>query len=134
MIVQYGIYRYGVAQYSTTLVRPVLCNHLETKVCWNDHSWGACLAQCAIIHICADNCAGACVQYQTWSLAQMADLVRVQVLMPRTEADRFDIYCREKGYKKSPLIARLVREYLSKETSNPQPDLFNRDQRESEEL
>ena len=64
----------------------------------------------------------------------MADLVRVQVLMPRPEADRFDAYCREKGFKKSPLIARLVREYLNKETFNPQPDLFNRDQRESEGL
>ena len=49
-------------------------------------------------------------------------------------ADRFDSYCREKGYKKSPLIARLVREYLNRETSNPQPDLFDGDQRESEGL
>lgn len=63
----------------------------------------------------------------------MADLVRVQVLMPRPEADRFDTYCREKGYKKSPLIARLVREYLAKETFNPQRDLFIGDQQESQE-
>ncbi len=63
----------------------------------------------------------------------MADLVRVQVLMPRPEADRFNTYCREKGYKKSPLIARLVREYLDRETFNPQPDLFTRDQQESQE-
>ena len=62
----------------------------------------------------------------------MSDLVRVQVLMPRPEADRFDTYCREKGYKKSPLIARLVREFLDRETFNPQPDLFSREQRESE--
>ena len=64
----------------------------------------------------------------------MADLVRVQVLMPKAEADRFEFYCREKGYKKSPLIARLVREYLDGETFNSQSDRFNRDQRESEEL
>ena len=62
----------------------------------------------------------------------MSDLVRVQVLMPRPEADRFDTYCREKGYKKSPLIARLVREFLDRETFNLQPDLFSREQRESE--
>ena len=62
----------------------------------------------------------------------MADLVRVQVLMPRQEADRFDTYCRKKGFKKSPLIARLVREYLDRETFNRQPDLFRREQRESE--
>ena len=64
----------------------------------------------------------------------MADLVRVQVLVPRPEADRFDTYCREKGFKKSPLIARLVREYLDRETCNPQRDMFLREQRESEEL
>ena len=62
----------------------------------------------------------------------MADLVRVQVLMPRPEADRFSTYCRDKGYKKSPLIARLVREYLNKEDYNPQPELFNRNQQRSE--
>ena len=44
---------------------------------------------------------------------------------------RFEAYCREKGYKKSPLIARLVLEYLDREGFNPQPDLFNRDQGES---
>ena len=64
----------------------------------------------------------------------MAELVRVQVLMPRAEADRFDSYCREKGYKKSPLIARLVREHLNRETFDPQPNLFNRDQWGSEGL
>ena len=64
----------------------------------------------------------------------MADLVRVQVLIPKAEADRFGAYCRKKGYKKSPLIVRLVREYLEREGFNPQPDLFNREQRESKEL
>lgn len=64
----------------------------------------------------------------------MADLVRVQVLMPKAEAERFDAWCREKGYKKSPLIARLVREYLDNEGYNPQPDLFGREQRGTKEL
>lgn len=64
----------------------------------------------------------------------MADPVRIQVLMPKAEAERFEAYCREKGYKKSPLIARLVREYLDSEGFNPQPDLFNREQPESKEL
>ena len=69
-----------------------------------------------------------------WRLAQMADPVRIQVLMPKAEAERFDAYCHEKGYKKSPLIARLVREYLDSEGFNPQRDLFNREQWESKEL
>lgn len=64
----------------------------------------------------------------------MADPVRIQVLMPKAEAERFEAYCREKGYKKSPLIARLVREYLDSEGFNPQPDLFNRDEGESNAL
>jgi len=64
----------------------------------------------------------------------MADPVRIQVLMPKAEAERFEAYCREKGYKKSPLIARLVREYLDREGFKPQPDLFNRDEGESNAL
>ena len=48
----------------------------------------------------------------------MADLVRVQVLFPQEEAERFNAYCREKGFKKSPLIARLVREHLNREAFN----------------
>ena len=59
----------------------------------------------------------------------MADLIRIQVLIPKAEADRFNAYCRKKGYKKSPLIARLVREHLDRETFNPQPDLLNREGR-----
>jgi len=64
----------------------------------------------------------------------MADPVRIQVLMRKAEAERFEAYCREKGYKKSPLIARLVREFLDSEGFDPQPDLFNRNQREPNEL
>jgi len=62
----------------------------------------------------------------------MTEVVRVQVLMPKPEADRFATYCREMGYKKSPLIARLVREHLERETFNPQPTLFDLDQQGSE--
>jgi len=53
--------------------------------------------------------------------------VRVQVLMPREEAERFDEYCREKGFKKSPLIVRLVRDHLNRESYRTQRDLFNGD-------
>jgi hypothetical protein len=54
----------------------------------------------------------------------MADQVRVQVLMPQDEADRFADYCRDKGFKKSTLIARLVREHMDHEGYRPQRDLF----------
>lgn len=54
----------------------------------------------------------------------MTDTVRVQVLMPREEADRFEGYCRQRGFKKSTLIARLIREHLAEEHYVEQKDLF----------
>jgi hypothetical protein len=56
----------------------------------------------------------------------MSRATRVQVILPEQEATRFDAYCREKGFKKSTLIARLVREYLEKEGFQHQQDLFPR--------
>jgi len=54
----------------------------------------------------------------------MTDHVRIQVLMPRDEADRFEGYCRERGFKKSTLIVRLVRDHLEQEKFKPQHELF----------
>jgi hypothetical protein len=44
-------------------------------------------------------------------------LVKISVLLASTEARRFGTYCKQKGYKKSSLIARLVREHLDEEHS-----------------
>jgi hypothetical protein len=55
----------------------------------------------------------------------MSDMVRTQVLMSPEEAERFESYCRERGFKKSTLIARLVREHLSEERFRPQQELFS---------
>jgi hypothetical protein len=44
--------------------------------------------------------------------------------MSREEAERFENYCRELGFKKSTLIARLIREHLSEERFRPQHELF----------
>lgn len=55
---------------------------------------------------------------------KMADSVRVQVLLPPDQAERFDGYCRELGFKKSTLIARLIREHLDQEHFKPQHELF----------
>ena len=54
----------------------------------------------------------------------MAEAVRVQVLMSPEEAERFERYCQEQGYKKSTLIARLVRDHLDREHFRPQRELF----------
>ena len=40
---------------------------------------------------------------------------KITVLLPPDEFQRFDQYCRERGYKKSTLIARLLRQYLDME-------------------
>lgn len=56
----------------------------------------------------------------------MSDLVRVQVLISPEEAKRFDRYCQERGFKKSTLIARLIREHLNAQQYWPQKDLFER--------
>lgn len=54
----------------------------------------------------------------------MAQTAKISVLLDRAEADRFDAYCKEKGFKKSPLIARLIREHLQKEGYARQGNLF----------
>ena len=59
----------------------------------------------------------------------MGEAVRVQVLMSSTEAERFNAYCREMAYKKSPLIARLVREHLDREGFRTRHDLTANDRR-----
>lgn len=40
---------------------------------------------------------------------------RISVLLPPDVFRRFNAYCVEQGYKKSPLIARLIREHLQGE-------------------
>lgn len=55
----------------------------------------------------------------------MTGPARIQVLMPPEDADRFEEYCRERGFKKSTLIVRLVREHLEHENFKPQHELFN---------
>lgn len=46
---------------------------------------------------------------------QMVDTVKVTVLLSEDEFARLDSYCKSRGYKKSGLIARLVREHMDRE-------------------
>jgi hypothetical protein len=41
--------------------------------------------------------------------------LKVTVLLSAEEFERLDNYCRDRGYKKSTLIARLLRQYLDME-------------------
>jgi len=55
---------------------------------------------------------------------------KITVLLNEEEFDRFDAYCRERGYKKSTLIARLIRQYLEMEGYGVQrPNVFARGSR-----
>jgi hypothetical protein len=49
---------------------------------------------------------------------------RVHVLIPELEAKRFEAYCQAKGFKKSTLIVRLIREHLDREHFETQQELF----------
>lgn len=40
---------------------------------------------------------------------------QVTVLLDATEYERFEAYCVQRGFKKSTLIARLIRDYLDNE-------------------
>lgn len=40
---------------------------------------------------------------------------KVTVLLDEEEFDRLDLYCVDRGFKKSTLIARLIREHLNRE-------------------
>lgn len=54
----------------------------------------------------------------------MPNQSRVHVLIPDREAKRFDAYCEAKGFKKSTLIVRLIREHLDRERFETQQELF----------
>src|ERR1035438_3955793 len=89
------------------------------------YRWG-CNAQAegrAELHTNVDFCASP-AQNIAKEASALADTVRIQVLMPREDADRFDAYCRELGFKKSTLIARLIRDHLAGERFTQQQDLF----------
>jgi len=53
-----------------------------------------------------------------------AQMARVVVLLSDRDDRRFGAYCKATGHKKSPLIARLIRDFLDREGFAFQPSLF----------
>jgi hypothetical protein len=51
-------------------------------------------------------------------------MTRVAVLLTEADNERFEAFCRERGHKKSTLIARLIRDHLDSEGYASQPELF----------
>lgn len=56
----------------------------------------------------------------------MSEVARVQVLLQLGEAERFERFCHVQGYKKSTLIARLIREHLDREEFETSPIALRR--------
>ena len=54
----------------------------------------------------------------------MEDRNKISVVLTAEEFERFDAYCTEKGFKKSTLIARLIREHMDSESFRLQTSLF----------
>jgi hypothetical protein len=50
---------------------------------------------------------------------------KISVVLSAVEFARFDDYCAEKGFKKSTLIARLIREHMDREGFRVQGMLFS---------
>jgi len=53
-----------------------------------------------------------------------ADKKQVTVLLDPMVEERFSAYCDQRGFKKSTLIVRLIREHLDREGFAAQPNLF----------
>jgi len=49
--------------------------------------------------------------------------MKISVLLEEALSDRFERYCRGNGYKKSTLIARLIRDHLDREQFAVQTEL-----------
>jgi hypothetical protein len=49
---------------------------------------------------------------------------RFQVILTDEEAERLAAYCDASGHKKSPLTAKLIRDYLNRVGFSHQPDLL----------
>ena len=53
-------------------------------------------------------------------------MTKVTVLLPDDDSKRFAAYCESKGFKKSTLIVRLIREHLDRENFQTSQDVVGR--------
>jgi hypothetical protein len=56
-------------------------------------------------------------------MRKVSGMTKVTVLLSDRDFERLDAYCDDRGFKKSTLIARLIREYLDSERFPDQPRL-----------
>ena len=58
--------------------------------------------------------------------------MRVTVILNKEDGEVFAAYCEQKGFKKSTLINRLIREHIGNSDFHLQKELFNRQPAERE--
>ncbi len=61
--------------------------------------------------------------YKCALIRYYSEVRKVTLLLPEAAFERFDSYCTSRGFKKSPLVARLVREHLDRESFYLQGEL-----------
>jgi hypothetical protein len=54
-------------------------------------------------------------------MAAKKNQTKISVLLTDAEYERLSAYCHDRGYKKSTLVARLIRQYLDMEGYGGQP-------------
>jgi len=71
-----------------------------------------------------------CGILQRRRISEMAksNIGKITVLLPNEEFRRFADYCREHGFKKSTLIAKLVRDFLNAEKEREKEKLGSSEQ------
>lgn len=50
--------------------------------------------------------------------------MRITVILTESEGEAFEAYCLQRGFKKSTLISRLIREHMENDGFRYQPNLF----------
>lgn len=69
---------------------------------------------CAFMMLCAVFCALISLLAYPQGVTVTVS-TKISVLVPDSEARRFESFCNERGYKKSTLIVRLIKEHLDRE-------------------
>lgn len=59
--------------------------------------------------------------------------MRVTVILNKEDGELFDAYCEQRGFKKSTLINRLIREHIENSDFRLQKELFYKQPAEREE-
>jgi metal-responsive CopG/Arc/MetJ family transcriptional regulator len=59
-----------------------------------------------------------------------AKIRKISVLLDQEDYERFDSYCRTRGYKKSTLASKLIRDLLDREQGPTTREMFDTGKRE----